>query len=258
MALPLRALLPYSQTRQLVLDSYCSGMSMEIFILEFLGASFATRSCSDPKAHARSYIREFHSTETGPAYMFSHLADQVRQRGYCHRHKDTVSMAPAKVDIASGGMLCQSFSAMRSKSGTTAKTSTTERHPAFSVVMNEFPEYLDAVKPVSWIMEETSALLQRDPSGERYLDMLVERCMHQGPGYAIRAMMLDNDVWSTLPKTRYSLKLVSSHCPNLYPHIGYMIRLSSIFNILSFFHGLAYSFQCVYFSVVKYCYKCLY
>jgi hypothetical protein len=136
--------------------------------------------------------------------MFSKLADQVRQRGYCHFHKDTVSMTPAKVDIASGGMLCQSFSAMRNKSGTTPKTSTTERHPAFSVVMNEFPEYLDAVKPVSWIMEETSALLQRDPSGERYLDMLVERCMHQGPGYAIRAMMLDNDAWSTLPKTRYS------------------------------------------------------
>ena len=57
-------------------------------------------------------------------------------------------------DVASGGFPCPPFSAVRTKTGSTARTGPPEQHPQFDLVMHQYLAYIDYKRPRSfWLLE---------------------------------------------------------------------------------------------------------
>ena len=93
-------------------------------------------------------------------------------------------------DVAGGGVPCPPFSAMRVKSGNTAKTGPAEKHPAYCLVMVEFFAYIDARRPRSVGLEEVKGFVQPlkvlgNISPAQYLKIELQR-----RGYHAKAMLI--------------------------------------------------------------------
>ena len=165
----------------------------------------------DQKASARKFIRTNHEVR----HLFHSLAAmggvQVNQPAcacdICQKPHRLHEEPPA--DWITGGLPCQSVSAMRQKNGhgtarraASARTGSVEGHPDFGTVMDGFEAYLACRAPGGFCIEEVERFNSAMPhgGGMTYLALFCETCSRHG--YAVRAIMFDHGVWSPLPRRR--------------------------------------------------------
>ena len=191
-----RAAFPEKAVRAFRHESFCSGSMGETIRLKALGVDFVTTSASDLKTSSRAFLK----IATGAEHVFVNMGCQWELGGLCTKHLAHCVVEPIRPDIAVGGLPCQPFSRMHHRSGLGPRGSEPEEHPGYQTVMEIFFVYLENRRPLSFAIEEAFSFLEASASGERYLDMFVERCIQQG--YATRVLVLDHADWSEMPRKR--------------------------------------------------------
>jgi hypothetical protein len=200
-----RMMVPVKQCREMVVDLPCCGTASEIDIFKFFQAWFRVRSMSDPKTVSQRYVRLNHQ-DVQPSAFFAKMEDQTKMVGKCvlQGNRRVVLDPNDRVDMTSFGGSCQPWSPMRRKDTKSEKGGPTERHPGFKIVFDGFANYLDAVQPRCWMLEEDDHIIATaaGPDKRRWLDLLIERVSQCGPGYAVQACMLDHGIWAKVPRKR--------------------------------------------------------
>ena len=107
-------------------------------------------------------------------------------------------------DHASLGPPCQSFAALRHKTGSTPKTSSVESHPDHRTVMVLLPKYFGTRRPKTFVCEESDGMLRRIPNGTMtYAFAFMSSIASAGFRVAmLEKEVTDHSVWSELKKTR--------------------------------------------------------
>lgn len=110
--------------------------------------------------------------------------------------------APEQVpDLVSAGLPCPAFSRLRYKGGADGRSGPAQKHPSYSTVMEEFWDYCEARRPLSfWVEEVPEFSSQISGTTQSHLDVFVGR--GAALGYAIRVLKLDHSVWSEMPRVR--------------------------------------------------------
>eukprot|EP00974_Lingulodinium_polyedra_P042220 4052668-Lingulodinium_polyedra.AAC.1 len=152
--------------------------------LQAMGMEVSVIAACDQKASARKFIRTNHEVR----HLFHSLAAMGgvqpardgRPNGHvnqpacvcdiCQKPHDLQEEPPA--DWITGGLPCQSFSAMRQKNGhgtarraASARTGSVEGHPDFGTVMDGFEAYLACRAPGGFCIEEVPSFNSAMPHG---------------------------------------------------------------------------------------------
>ena len=133
-------------------------------------------------------------------HIFTENAAFIAGAGACHLHGRKCECSSTRPDLTTAGLPCPPFSKLRSINGTTSRTGLVSQHPAFSTVMGEFFDYLQARRPRGFWVEEVDNFGQTDLQGRSFLTTFCKKAA--GMGYAVRALFLDQNVWVECPRSR--------------------------------------------------------
>ena len=122
--------------------------------------------------------------------------------GRCSLHpRDECNVSTEEVDLAVAGLPCQPFSMARFRGGSTAATGSTQDHPAFQTTQ-QFEMYIEVRRPKGFLIEQDDTFAtQIDKSiGQSHLAAFAKK--YASKGYAMRALIINHDVWVELPRNR--------------------------------------------------------
>ena len=171
---------------------------------EFLAAS-------DCKPVAQAFIG---ANRPGLRHMFSSLEDQLRPDGACMlpQHANcTKQLNELQPDIMSVGGICQPFSRARFKTGSTAKTGSSDVHPGYETTLEMVPLLLDMRKPRIFILEEVNDFdSRRKGVSETACDTFVKSVMSSGWFTGMAKLSMDVSVFNQSSRSRLYLAFFCS------------------------------------------------
>jgi site-specific DNA-cytosine methylase len=171
-----------------------------------MGMSWRTTAAADLKPHARQFIKFNHDKVE---HIFDNNLAMIHDDLLQHAKCDVCSAKGRPcdykhgndpVDLLTAGLPCQPFTKLRQHNGDTENTGDAAGHTKFSVVFEDFSQYLEGRKPRGWIVEEVPDFAKPSKAGPAYLEDFTRRA--ELLGYSIKAVMLHAEDWVGLPRKR--------------------------------------------------------
>ena len=160
-------------------------------------------------AEAKSSGRRFILDRWGPKvqHLFSDNEDIIKGHGYCYVHNRQCKLDMQQCpDVAVAGLPCVAFSRLRTKNQgeQSEHLGPAEKHPAYEVVMTQWPEYLEVRRPAGWLVEEVDVFASTKPqhSTKTAAAIFMEATSKCADGYAVEAQVLDHVQWVQLSRKR--------------------------------------------------------
>jgi hypothetical protein len=151
-------------------------------------------ACADKKPVAREYLMKYYKERLG--HLFKNNRTLTATNGFCTLHGKDCAVPQEAVSCGSGGLPCQPFTRQRQTTGGTAKTGCAETHPSHATVFDEWLEFLEAVSPAQWWVEEV-------PDFQKYVHEFGEKCARKG--YSVRAFTINHNEFLKMPRERSSV-----------------------------------------------------
>ena len=186
------------------LQHLSSGLCPLVF--QAMNIPFRVLSAAEAKPSGRRFIMDRWGSKV--EHLFKDNEDIVRGEGFCYVHNAQCKLdMGVRPDVAVAGLPCVAFSRLRTKNQgeLSEHLGPAEKHPAYQVVMTQWPEYLEARRPAAWLVEEVDVFATtrpQDNSCKTAAVMFMEAAAKSGDGYAVEAQVLDHVQWVQLSRRR--------------------------------------------------------
>ena len=158
-----RARLPAEPTAVYTTEHLCAGAGTDLMAMRILDIPYRCLGVAEKKPKARKWLEQEFGEKLGRLYT----ANEAFIKGYGddvlggkRKTGKGVKISRTKPRCATAGLPCQPWSRARSKNGTTDRSSTAAKHPAYQTTMDEFPEYLRVRQPDQFWIEEVKEIAQ--------------------------------------------------------------------------------------------------